>query len=334
MTTRQLHILKVIHLIYMNPDSSLIYPYTKTIVNILRGNEKSKNAIQYKESPYYGLYKDLTTTKMLNEIKPLAPTYVEIKQTDKRERFALTDKGKKIIIEQQSNHLEEFINNPTFSKLFHYKHELKTFSDDYFESNFKKEKEVTKINKNHIGKVYLNSINKDVEFESKHEKLFLEYLDQNKAIKNIKTQSLLIEYGRANKQKKYFPDFVLQTHDNKIIIVEIKAITEMSHHTNMRKYMVLKKYCEEKGYGYGMIGYEGKFFSYENIENRPLSQKFINHMKYVLKHQYIYTDDHLNYYRSKNKVHPLDIHTFVLRNKLKKETHFNKVKIINKKVSA
>lgn len=317
----------------MNSDSSLIYPYTKTIVNILSGNKNSMNASQYKESPYFGLYENLTTTKMLKEIKPLAPTYVEIKETDKRERFAITEKGYQIIVETQSNHLEEFINNPIFSKLFHYQHELKTFSDDYLESNFKKVKEVNKINNNHIGTLHLDSIDKDVEFESKSEKLFLEYLDQNKAVKNIKTQSLIIEYGTSKKPKKYYPDFILQTHDNKIIIVEIKAITEMSHHTNMRKYMVLKKYCEEKGYGYGTIGYEGKFFSYENIENRPLSKKFMNHMNYVLKHQYIYTDDHLKYYRSKNNVHPLDIHTYVMRNELKKETHFNKVKIINKKVS-
>ena len=56
-------------------------------------------------------------------------------------------------------------------------------------------------------------------------------------------------------------------------------------------------------------------------------------MNYVLKQRYIYTDDDLKYYRSRNNnVHPLDIHTYVLRNTLKKETHFNKIKIINKKV--
>ena len=333
MTKLQLHILKVIHLIYMNSDASLIYPYTKTIVNILSGNPKSINAIQYKESPYFGLYKDLTPSKMLSEIKPLSPQYIEIKQNDKKEKFALTEKGYHRLLEEQSKNLDDLINNPIFNQLFHFNHELKTFDGNYFQSNFKKEKEVNQISDNLIGQLYLESIDKEVEFESKPEKLFLEYLDQNKAVKDIKTQSLLIWYGTTKRPRKYYPDFVLHTHDNKIIIVEIKAITEMSHHTNMKKYMVLKKYCEEHGYGYGMIGYEGKFFSYESIEQRPISQKFINHMNYHLKNQYLYTDEHYNYYRSKNNVHPLDIHTYVLRNQIKKETHFNKIRLINKKVS-
>ena len=333
MTRLQLHILKVSHLIYMNSDASLIYPYTKTIVNILNGNPKSVNASQYKESPYFGLYKDLTPSRMLREIKPLSPQYVEIMQTAKREKFALTEKGYHLLIEEQSKHLDDFINNPLFNKLFHFNHELTTFDDNYFEAKFNKQKEVNQIKDNLIGTVYLDSIKKEVEYESKPEKLFLEYLNQNKAVKNIKTQSLVIHYGTEKRPRKYYPDFILQTHENKIIILEIKAITEMSHHTNMKKYMVLKKYCEEHGYGYGMIGYEGKFFSYESIEKRPLSQKFINHMNYILKNQYIYTDENYKHFRSKNNVHPLDIHTYVLRNQIKKETHFNKIKLINKKVS-
>jgi hypothetical protein len=317
----------------MNSDASLIYPYTKTIVNILNGNPKSVNASQYKESPYFGLYKDLTPSRMLREIKPLSPQYVEIMQTAKREKFALTEKGYHLLIEEQSKHLDDFINNPLFNKLFHFNHELTTFDDNYFEAKFNKQKEVNQIKDNLIGTVYLDSIKKEVEYESKPEKLFLEYLNQNKAVKNIKTQSLVIHYGTEKRPRKYYPDFILQTHENKIIILEIKAITEMSHHTNMKKYMVLKKYCEEHGYGYGMIGYEGKFFSYESIEKRPLSQKFINHMNYILKNQYIYTDENYKHFRSKNNVHPLDIHTYVLRNQIKKETHFNKIKLINKKVS-
>ena len=333
MTRLQLHILKVSHLIYMNSDASLIYQYTKTIVNILNGNPKSVNASQYKESPYFGLYKDLTPSRMLREIKPLSPQYVEIMQTAKREKFALTEKGYHLLIEEQSKHIDDFINNPLFNKLFHFNHELTTFDDNYFEAKFNKQKEVNQIKDNLIGTVYLDSIKKEVEYESKPEKLFLEYLNQNKAVKNIKTQSLVIHYGTEKRPRKYYPDFILQTHENKIIILEIKAITEMSHHTNMKKYMVLKKYCEEHGYGYGMIGYEGKFFSYESIEKRPLSQKFINHMNYILKNQYIYTDENYKHFRSKNNVHPLDIHTYVLRNQIKKETHFNKIKLINKKVS-
>lgn len=320
-------ILKTLELIYMSSKARYIFPYPRTILNILNGNEKSQNADPYRESPYYGLYKGLKITALKEELDRLTPEFVEAVDYRNKTRFQLTDKAVDFIRESSGTLDQRFFNNPRIDRLFTIKEELKTFSDEYFENTFKPEKDVTQISNNIVGEVLIASINKTIKYESGDEKLFLEYLDENQAIKSIKTQSLCIHFKKKDQERKYFPDFVIHTKSGHIIICEIKAITNMSYYLNMEKYEVLKTYCKEHGYGYGTIGFKGKFYSYEDLETRIINHKLDQRVASALNKNSKFNHNQYKFFKERNTVHPLDIHTVVLKNNYKKIKPFDTVEI-------
>lgn len=173
--------------------------------------------------------------------------------------------------------------NKTFHSLYQHTSRLKAYPDTYFEDTFKQVKDVISIHSNHFGHLKLSKMEAEVAYESNDEKIFLTYLNKQDYVKSIKTQSLLIEYKVGSKTKKYYPDFVVQTIHNHIIIVEIKAINQMTYYLNVRKYETMKAYCETHGYGYAMLGYrkENKknvMYSYEMLKTRELSNPMIEHV--------------------------------------------------------
>lgn len=212
--------------------------------------------------------------------------------------------------------------------LFENSNNLKTYDSAFFEKKFVKQKDVSNINNNKTGKVYLPSIQKEIEYESNDEKVFLEYLDKSNIAKNIKVQSLTIEYNSLKKIRKYTPDIIVYTKEGHIIICEIKPLNNMTYHLNLKKYKALKEYCLKYGYGYSMIGYNGNFYSLEYLKKRKISKKLENHVNYFMRKDKCYTHNLYKWYKKKNpSMDPLEIHSLILKYKYKKVKMFDTIEL-------
>ena len=93
----------------------------------------------------------------------------------------------------------------------------------------------------------------------------------NNTFKNIKTQSLKIPI----KDHFYHPDFQCLTHDNHLVLVEIKPLLNMCEYVNIEKFKVLKEYCEKYGFGYLIINERGDSFEHINEENSEFSESVL-----------------------------------------------------------
>ncbi len=318
MNQLEFDILKTIEVIYVSESAGHIFPYPKTIYNILTGNLRSVNASRYKNTPYFGLYSDLRFSSFTHTLEALVPHFLIRIQKKNKWRYQITPTAYDYLIDTHTSLDQRFFNHPEIDALFSFNHELKKFSEDYFDWTFQTEKGVSVIKNNKTGDYVFESIHAKVAYESNDERLFLEYLDENKAIKSIKTQSLCIDYELNKKPRKYYPDFVLLTNSENIIICEVKALTNMSYHMNVQKYEVLKAYCRAHGYGYGTIGFKGKFTSFEELKHRPVSVKLHRRVQSAMQKKGKFTHGQYKFFKASNSVHPLDIHSIVLKNSYKK----------------
>lgn len=224
----------------------------------------------------------------------LSPAYVEVDSQGKRTKYALSEFCLDLIEtenDEQDTILDKVINknlfdnnehekdlktNPKWDKidnLFNFQTDLIRYPDNYLDTY----STLHDVGDHHgnCGEVYLPNVKCTVSYESERgEKMFLKHLDKHKYIKDIKTQSILITYGNnVKRKKKYYPDFIMLTHDNRVIICEVKAITNMSYYKSIEKYSVLREYCMKNGYGYGMVAYARDYYSFEYLRDRNYSKK-------------------------------------------------------------
>ena len=111
--------------------------------------------------------------------------------------------------------------------------------------------------------------------ESHLEKNILEKLLHYKTFKKVKTQSLKIPF----KKSYYYPDFQCLTHDNSLVIIEVKPLFNMCDSYNIEKFQALKSYCEENGYGYLIVDDRRNSFSAINNENKPFNELLLENLK-------------------------------------------------------
>ena len=90
------------------------------------------------------------------------------------------------------------------------------------------------------------------EADSQQEISTLKKLISHDAFKRLRGQCINIPYKYGGKTHNYYPDFIILTQTNKIIIMEVKEIAQMSTKQNLKKYDALKRYCEKNGYLYIM----------------------------------------------------------------------------------
>ncbi len=90
------------------------------------------------------------------------------------------------------------------------------------------------------------------EADSQQEISTLKKLISHDAFKRLRGQCINIPYRYGGKNHNYYPDFIILTQTNKIIIMEVKEIAQMSTKQNLKKYDALKRFCEKNGYLYIM----------------------------------------------------------------------------------
>lgn len=109
------------------------------------------------------------------------------------------------------------------------------------------------------------------EADSQQEISTLKKLISHDVFKRLRGQCINIPYKYGGKTHNYYPDFVILTQTNKIIIMEVKEIAQMNAKQNIRKYEALKRYCEKNGYLYIMC--DKSFKPYEKLSNYSTNNK-------------------------------------------------------------
>lgn len=133
------------------------------------------------------------------------------------------------------------------------------------------------------GTIRLKKSKLPVHHDSGEEIKVLTQLDKCKCVKEIKTQSLKIEYipTHTKKVKTYYPDIQVLLDGGKLAIIEVKPIHEMINWNVMRKYNALKKYCKENGYACTML--DKDLFTFEDLKKEivadDIPDKFIEYIK-------------------------------------------------------
>ncbi len=107
--------------------------------------------------------------------------------------------------------------------------------------------------------------------ESYLEQRILQKFLVNGTFKSIKTQSLKIPF----KGYFYYPDFQCLTHDNHLVLIEIKPLLRMGECANIEKFGALKEYCKKYGFGYLIIDERGNSFEDIDEENAEFSRSVL-----------------------------------------------------------
>ena len=152
----------------------------------------------------------------------------------------------------------------------------KFVSDEDF-SHLKTERSVNDTNKD-LASFSFN--NEPLPCDSKLEQRILSNLLRCNTFKKIKTQSLKIPYEKKVKSKSqkikvkstfYYPDFQCLTHDNHLVIIEVKLPYFMGAHKDVVKFQALKDYCEKNGYGYLVVDDKNNSFFNINVANNQFN---------------------------------------------------------------
>ena len=132
-------------------------------------------------------------------------------------------------------------------------------------------------------KLQIKKSKKEVSYDSPLEKKIISDLDECSFVKEIKTQSLVIEYKikESHKTKKYYPDLQVLLTDGRFVLIEVKPFKDMVNKHNMDKHKALKDYCKKNRFGYAIL--DGDYHSFEDIKKEKVSykiqHKFINFVK-------------------------------------------------------
>ncbi len=127
----------------------------------------------------------------------------------------------------------------------------------------------------------LDKSKKEVIYDSFSEKKVLKDLDSCKFVKEIKTQSLIINYIPMLKVRKYYPDIQIILNDGVVAIIEVKTFREMVNKKNILKHEALEKYCKKHRFGLAII--DSDYYSFEDLKNEKvpilIQNKFIRFVK-------------------------------------------------------
>jgi len=110
--------------------------------------------------------------------------------------------------------------------------------------------------------------------DSQQEISTLKKLISHDAFKRLRGQCINIPYKFGGKTHNYYPDFILLTQTNKIVIMEVKEVAQMNTKQNLRKYEALKRYCDKNGYLYIMC--DKSFTPFEQLSDQTGSNAVNN----------------------------------------------------------
>lgn len=159
------------------------------------------------------------------------------------------------------------------------KYKEKRIISDIAYARLKTERVVNTTDENLISFSYNNEIH---QCESFLEKKILEKFLLHKTFKQIKTQSLKIPFNNSY----YYPDFQCLTHDNHLVIIEIKPLLNMCEDYQIKKFQALKNYCEQYGFGYLIVDDRNNSFFDINKSNEIFNSLILKELNKNSKVKY------------------------------------------------
>ncbi|MDQ0874226.1 hypothetical protein QFZ77_002885 [Paenibacillus sp. V4I3] len=89
-----------------------------------------------------------------------------------------------------------------------------------------------------------------IHWESFLERNFIRLADFDQRVIEIFYQPECIDYLVNGKKHKYYPDFKLILEDNRVLLIEVKALRFKNHPKNIIKYEVGRQFCKARGWHY------------------------------------------------------------------------------------
>ena len=100
---------------------------------------------------------------------------------------------------------------------------------------------------------YTGDINR-ITYRSMWERRFMLYCDRSPKILSWCSEELHIPYvGPDEKIHNYYPDFVVETHDGRTIVVEIKPGFQKGWKVNKAKWKSARSFCSALGYEFKVM---------------------------------------------------------------------------------
>ena len=100
-----------------------------------------------------------------------------------------------------------------------------------------------------------------ITYRSMWERRFMLYCDRSNQITEWSSEELHIPYisPKDNKWHNYYPDFIIKSFDDRIIMVEIKPEYQWRWDVNQAKWNAAKEYCSNNGMEFIVLGHKGLY---------------------------------------------------------------------------
>ena len=101
---------------------------------------------------------------------------------------------------------------------------------------------------------YNGNVNR-ITYRSLWERRFMLYCDKSNQIFKWSSEELHIPYIAPKDEcwHNYYPDFIVNTRDGRVIIVEIKPYNQKKYKVNRAKWAAAEEYCEQHGYEFKVL---------------------------------------------------------------------------------
>ncbi|MBN3489917.1 hypothetical protein JV173_00170 [Acholeplasma equirhinis] len=162
--------------------------------------------------------------------------------------------------------------------------------------------------------------------ESELEKEFIQEISKIQYAIRIKEQPRTIAY--TSNGRIYTPDFLIQTYQNRLVYVEVKAYNEMTVYKNLLKLEELKEQTILEDAGVVMISkYKNEWINLEDIRSLTMNQELETEVLKNLNKKNKFTKQDLDALKGKIDFEELDIHKIILHHNLKRNFAFYKFEI-------
>lgn len=99
------------------------------------------------------------------------------------------------------------------------------------------------------GSFFSRKLKRYVEYESHNELRFFSQLENAEEVDSYQEQPYRIPYLFNSKRRVYHPDIVVTLKDRRVFMVEVKPCHLMYEDQNFEKWIALKEFCRQKGWG-------------------------------------------------------------------------------------
>ena len=130
--------------------------------------------------------------------------------------------------------------------------------------------------------IFLESLQKFVQWESHGERRFINAMAKSTVIVDFVEQPIQIKYGEAENET-YIPDFLIRTEEGLAFVLEIKFRKQIADYAVMQKADAASKYLGKLGVGYCLVDQNG--FSVSDLKEVFVPETFKSFLRAKLKQQ-------------------------------------------------